>query len=155
MAVLVGVLHAGASPVLSVADVKPNLVLVAVAVVALAGPIRAGWVALVAGITVDIAVGGTLGSTSLGLLVVAAAIGAASAAVDGLRTVHAPAAVIVGGLAAALLPLAGRDAGVTNPAASVWIASASALMSAAVAAVVVVVASTRARGRRTISGASG
>lgn len=155
MAVLVGVLHAGASPVLSIGDLKPNLVLVAVAVVALlAGPVRAAWLALVAGMTVDTAVGGALGSTSLGLLVVAAGIGTVSASVNGLRPVHAPAAVLVGAIAAGLLPLAGRDAGVTSAAAFVWITFASALFSAGVAAVVVVVASTRAWRWRLIAGPS-
>ncbi len=73
LAVLVGIVHAAIAPVIVIADVKPNLVLVAVVLVtSLLGFLPGITWAFVAGLTANLLVGEPLGSVPLVLLVVAA-----------------------------------------------------------------------------------
>lgn len=68
-----GIVHAAISPVIVIADVKPNLVLVAVVLVTCLGGFGPGIVfAFVAGLTANLLVSDPLGSIPLALLIVAA-----------------------------------------------------------------------------------
>lgn len=68
-----GIVHAAISPVIVIADVKPNLVLVAVVLVTCLGGFGPGILfAFVAGLTANLLVSDPLGSIPLALLIVAA-----------------------------------------------------------------------------------
>lgn len=75
LAVLIGVLHAAAAPVLVIGDVHPNLVLVAVVLVTVLNGFAPGveW-AFVGGLTANLLVREPLGSLPLALLLVAAVV---------------------------------------------------------------------------------
>jgi rod shape-determining protein MreD len=75
LAVLAGVLHATAAPVISIGDVHPNFVLVAVVLVTVARGFGPGvaW-AFIAGLTANLLTRAPLGSIPLGLLVVVASV---------------------------------------------------------------------------------
>jgi rod shape-determining protein MreD len=73
LAVVLGIVHASIAPVIVVAGVKPNLVLIAVVLVTAYGGFLPGVVwAFVAGLTANLLVGEPLGSIPLAMLVVAA-----------------------------------------------------------------------------------
>ncbi|MEX0710547.1 MAG: rod shape-determining protein MreD [Chloroflexota bacterium] len=74
-AVLIGVLHAAVAPVVTVAGVHPNIVLIAVVLATALGGFGPGvmW-AFAAGLTANLLVREPLGSIPLGLLLVAAAV---------------------------------------------------------------------------------
>jgi rod shape-determining protein MreD len=75
LAVVVGVVHAGLAPVIEIAGVRPNLVLVAVVLVTTQQGFFAGIVwAFVAGLTANLLVQDPLGSLPLSLLLVSAAV---------------------------------------------------------------------------------
>jgi rod shape-determining protein MreD len=71
--VVVGIVHAGLAPIIVVGEVRPNLVLVAVVLVAVSFGFRAGilW-AFVAGLTANLLGPQPLGTISLALLMVVA-----------------------------------------------------------------------------------
>ena len=99
LAVIVGILHAGLAPVIVVADVKPNLVLVAVVLVTcLAGFIPGITWAFVAGLTANLLVGEPLGSVPLVLLVVSAIVAGGGRAFGGIVWIYPVAAVFVGSI---------------------------------------------------------
>jgi rod shape-determining protein MreD len=101
LAVVVGIVHAGLAPVIVVAGVKPNLVLVAVVLVTCLMGFMPGitW-AFVAGLTVNLLVGEPLGSVPLVLLVVAALVAGGSRVVGGLVWVYPVAAAFIGSIVA-------------------------------------------------------
>jgi len=103
LAVVVGIVHAGLAPVIVVAGVKPNLVLVAVVLVTcLAGFVPGITWAFVAGLTANLLVGEPLGSVPLVLLVVAALVAGGSRVLGGLIWIYPVAAAFVGSVVADL-----------------------------------------------------
>lgn len=98
-AVLIGVLHAAVAPVLTVAGVHPNIVLVAVVLAASIGGLGTGvtW-AFVAGVTANLLVREPLGSIPLGLLLVAAAVAGGDRLFGRLAWAYPVAAVFVGSI---------------------------------------------------------
>ncbi|MGH2416972.1 MAG: hypothetical protein ACRDFY_01430, partial [Candidatus Limnocylindria bacterium] len=99
LAVLVGIVHAGLAPVIVVAGVKPNLVLVAVVLVTcLAGLLPGITWAFVAGLVANLLVGAPLGSVPLILLVVAAVVAAGGRVLGGLVWIYPVAAAFIGSI---------------------------------------------------------
>lgn len=92
-----GILHASVSPVVAVADVKPNLALVAVVLVTAVWGFLPGmtW-AFVAGLTANLLVGAPLGSVPLALLLVAAVVAGGSRAFGRATWLYPIAAAAVG-----------------------------------------------------------
>ncbi|HYM53543.1 MAG TPA: rod shape-determining protein MreD [Candidatus Dormibacteraeota bacterium] len=75
LAVVVGIVHAGLAPVIEIAGVRPNLVLVAVVLVTSLLGLFPGIVwAFVAGLTANLLVQDPLGSVPMSLLLVSAAV---------------------------------------------------------------------------------
>jgi rod shape-determining protein MreD len=107
LAVIVGIVHAGLAPVIVVAGVKPNLVLVAVVLVTCLFGFMPGitW-AFAAGLTANLLVGEPLGSVPLMLLVVAAIVAGGSRAFGGLVWIYPVAAAFLGSVIADLGSLA-------------------------------------------------
>lgn len=101
LAIAVGVLHAGLAPVLVVADVKPNLALVAAVLVAASAGFLPGvtW-AFAAGLTANLLSSEPLGSVPLTLLAAAALAAAAAPRFAPLALVYPVLAVFVGSIVA-------------------------------------------------------
>ncbi|CAN5845060.1 hypothetical protein BH20CHL8_BH20CHL8_09530 [soil metagenome] len=103
LAIAVGVLHAGLAPVLGVADVSPNLVLVAVVLVACSAGLLPGAVwAFSAGLTANVLSGEPMGSIPLTLLAAAALAAALAPAATRLGMVHPVLATFAGSIVADL-----------------------------------------------------
>lgn len=101
LAIAVGVLHAGLVPVFAAGDVKPNLVLVAVVLVAIsAGPVSGATWAFVAGLTANLLSSDPLGSVPLTLLAAAALTAAAAPMLAPLAPIYPVIAVFVGSIMA-------------------------------------------------------
>ena len=101
LAVIVGIVHAGLAPVIVVAGVKPNLVLVAVVLVtSLAGFLPGITWAFVAGLTANLLVGEPLGSVPLLLLLVSATVAGGGRILGGLVWIYPVAAAFVGSIVA-------------------------------------------------------
>lgn len=98
---MIGILHAGLAPVIVVADVKPNLVLVAVVVVTAVFGFQAGilW-AFVAGSVANLLVPEPLGTIPLSLLMVAALVAATGRLIGRLVWVYPVLAAFAGSLLA-------------------------------------------------------
>lgn len=107
LAVLVGIVHAGLAPVVVVGGVKPNLVLVAVVLVATYFGFGAGitW-AFVAGVVANLLIPEPLGSIPLALLIVVVIVSAGSRLVGRAVWPYPIAAAFVGSIAADLVSLA-------------------------------------------------
>jgi rod shape-determining protein MreD len=103
LAVIVGIVHAGLAPVIVVAGVKPNLVLVAVVLVTCLFGFLPGitW-AFAAGLTANLLVGEPLGSVPLMLLVVAAIVAGGGRVFGGLVWIYPVAAAFLGSVVADL-----------------------------------------------------
>jgi len=101
LAVVVGLVHAGLAPVILVAGVKPNLVLVAVVLVTCLFGFTPGitW-AFVAGLTANLLVGEPLGSVPLVLLLVTALVAGGSRVLGRLVWIYPVAAAFVGSIVA-------------------------------------------------------
>src|SRR5687768_11827004 len=101
LAVVVGIVHAGLAPVIVIAGVKPNLVLVAVVLVTCLMGFTPGitW-AFVAGLTANLLVGEPLGSVPLVLLLVAVLVAGGSRALGGLVWIYPIAAAFIGSVVA-------------------------------------------------------
>jgi rod shape-determining protein MreD len=101
LAVIVGIVHAGLAPVIVVAGVKPNLVLVAVVLVTCLFGFMPGitW-AFAAGLTANLLVGDPLGSVPLTLLLVAAIVAGGSRLLGGLVWIYPVAAAFIGSIVA-------------------------------------------------------
>ncbi len=98
---MIGILHAGLAPVIVVADVKPNLVLVAVVVVTAVFGFQAGilW-AFVAGSVANLLVPEPLGTIPLSLLMVAALVAATGRLIGRLVWIYPVLAAFAGSLLA-------------------------------------------------------
>lgn len=106
LAIVTGIVHAGLAPVIVVADVKPNLVLVAVVLVTSFFGFLPGIVwAFVAGLTANLLVGDPLGSLPLVLLVVAALVAGGHRLLGRLTWVYPVLAALVGSIVADVLGL--------------------------------------------------
>ena len=121
IAILVGVVHAGLAPVLIIAGVKPNLVLVAVVLVTTNFGFEAGiaW-AFVAGLVANLLIPEPLGSVPLALLAVAVVVAAGARLLGRLTWVYPVGAAFVGSIFADLVSLAalslvGGSLGTTIP----------------------------------------
>jgi rod shape-determining protein MreD len=103
LAVVVGIVHAGLAPVIVIAGVKPNLVLVAVVLVTCLAGFTPGIIwAFVAGLTANLLVGEPLGSVPLVLLVVAVLVAGGSRILGGLVWIYPVTAAFVGSIVADL-----------------------------------------------------
>jgi rod shape-determining protein MreD len=104
--VLVGIIHAGLSPVMVVAGVRPSLALVAVVLMTCVVGFEAGilW-AFVAGVVANLMIPEPLGSIPLALLVVAAVAGATQRVIGRLVWVAPVVAAFAASIAADLVTL--------------------------------------------------
>jgi rod shape-determining protein MreD len=101
LAVVVGILHAALAPVIVVGGVKPNLVLIAVVLVATLVGFMPGIVwAFVAGLTANLLVGDALGSVPLLMLVVAAIAAGGARLLGRIVWIYPIVAVFVGSMVA-------------------------------------------------------
>ncbi|MGH2457140.1 MAG: rod shape-determining protein MreD [Candidatus Limnocylindria bacterium] len=106
LAVVVGIVHAGLAPVIEIAGVRPNLVLVAVVLVTALLGFGPGIVwAFVAGLTANLLVQDPLGSLSLGLLLVAAAVAGGARLLGRLTWVYPVLAGFAGSVVADVVTL--------------------------------------------------
>jgi rod shape-determining protein MreD len=104
---VLGIVHASLAPVVVVAGVKPNLVLVGVVLVTtLIGFLPGITWAFVAGLTVNLLVGDPLGSVPLTMLVVAALVAGGSRLFGAATWVYPVAAVFAGSVLADLTGIA-------------------------------------------------
>jgi rod shape-determining protein MreD len=107
LAIVVGIVHAGLSPVIVVGGVKPNLVLCAVVLVTCLFGFLPGIVwAFAAGLTANLLVGEPLGAIPLAMLLVAALVGGGGRILGGLTWVYPIVAAFVGSIVADLGSLA-------------------------------------------------
>lgn len=107
LAIVVGIVHAALAPVIVLAGVKPNLVLVAVVLVTCLAGFQAGIVwAFVAGLTANLLVGEPLGTVPLVMLVVAAVVAGGARALGRLTWVYPIGAAFVGSIVADAVTLA-------------------------------------------------
>lgn len=99
LAVLAGVLHAAAAPVIAIGDVHPNFVLVTVVLVTVVRGFGPGvaW-ASIAGLTANLLTRAPLGSIPLGLLLVVASVAAGSRLFSRLSWAYPVAAIAVGSI---------------------------------------------------------
>ena len=106
LAVVMGIVHAAIAPVIVVGGVKPNLVLVAVVLVASFGGFLPGitW-GFVAGLTANLLVGDPLGSIPLAMLVVAALTAGGTRVIGRVPLVYPVLATFAGSVVADLLLL--------------------------------------------------
>lgn len=107
LAVILGIVHAALAPVIVIADVKPNLVLVAVVLVTTLAGFQAGitW-AFIAGLTANLLVGEPLGSVPLAMLMVAALTAGGARALGRLPWIYPVLAALAGSIVADLATLA-------------------------------------------------
>ncbi len=107
LAVILGIVHAALAPVIVIADVKPNLVLVAVVLVTTLSGFQAGitW-AFIAGLTANLLVGEPLGSVPLAMLMVAALTAGGARALGRLPWIYPVLAAFAGSIVADLATLA-------------------------------------------------
>ena len=104
LAVVAGIVHAGLAPVIVIAGVKPNLVLVAVVLVTCLFGFLPGIVwAFVAGLTANLLTSDPLGSVPLTMLVVAAVVAGGSRPFGALVWIYPILAAIAGSLIADVL----------------------------------------------------
>jgi cell shape-determining protein MreD len=106
LAVLVGILHAAASPVIVVGDAHPNLILIGVVLVTALRGFGAGvmW-AFVGGLTANLLTREPLGSIPLALLLASAGTAGGERLFGRLSWVYPVAAVVIGSLAVDLIGL--------------------------------------------------
>jgi len=106
LAVVVGILHAGLAPVIEIAGVRPNLVLVAVVLVTSLLGLFPGIVwAFVAGVTANLLVQDPLGSVPLSLLFVSALVAGGDRLLGRLTWLFPMLAVFAGSIFADLISL--------------------------------------------------
>lgn len=107
LAVLVGIVHAALAPVIVVAGVKPNLVLVAVVLVTtLIGFLPGITWAFAAGLTANLLVGDALGSVPMTMLVVAALVAGGARLLGRVSWVYPVLAVFIGSIVGDVVSLA-------------------------------------------------
>ena len=106
LAILVGIVHAALAPVIVIGGVKPNLVLIAVVLVALVVGLLAGMVwAFAAGLTANLLVGAPLGSIPLAMLVVSVMVAAGARVIGRVGWIYPIAATFVASIVADLIAL--------------------------------------------------
>jgi cell shape-determining protein MreD len=106
LAVLIGIIHAGLAPVIVVADVKPNLVLVAVVLVTCLFGFLPGLVwAFVGGLTANLLVTEPLGTIPMALLVAAAVVAGGQRLLGRAAWVYPIVAAIVASVVADIIGL--------------------------------------------------
>jgi len=106
LAVLIGILHAAAAPVLALGGVHPNFVLVAVVLVTVMRGFGTGVIwAFVAGVSANLLVRDPLGSIPLGLLLVAAAVAGGERLFGRLTWAYPVVAVLVASVVVDLVSL--------------------------------------------------
>lgn len=106
LAIVAGIVHAGLAPVIEIAGVRPNLVLVAVVLVTALLGFGPGIVwAFVGGLTANLLVQGPLGSLPLALLMVAALVAGLGRVLGRLTWVFPVIAGFAGSVVADLLEL--------------------------------------------------
>jgi rod shape-determining protein MreD len=142
LAIVVGLFHAAIAPVIVVAGVKPNLVLVAVVLVTVLLGFLPGitW-AFVAGLTANLLVGDPLGSVPLLMLLVAALVAGGARLLGRVVWVYPVIAVFAASIVADLGALAISQLVADAPMPAVLpteIILAAAVLNAAVAAVLLV-----------------
>jgi rod shape-determining protein MreD len=140
LAVLIGILHAAAAPVLAIGDVHPNIMLVAVVLVTVVRGFGPGvaW-AFIGGLTANLLTREPLGSIPLGLLLVAAAVAGGERLFGRLSWGYPVAAVGIGSVMVDAISL-GVMQMVDPPAAGqlpLQRILAAALLNAAIAAIVI------------------
>jgi cell shape-determining protein MreD len=136
-----GVLHAALAPVLVIAGVKPNLVLVGVVLVAAtSNPLSATLWAFVAGLTANLIVPEPLGSIPLIMLLIAAPIALLRRGVGAWRWLYPIAAALAGSIVADLLALLifSLVAGPAQTAIPVRVIGVAAVVNAIITAVLLV-----------------
>ena len=104
---ILGIVHAALAPVIVVAGVKPNLVLVVVVLITILAGFQTGitW-AFVGGLTANLLVGEPLGTVPLAMLIVAALTAGGARAFGRLTWIYPVLAVFAGSIAADLMTLA-------------------------------------------------
>jgi rod shape-determining protein MreD len=142
LAVVVGIVHAGLAPVIVIAGVKPNIVLVAVVLVTCIAGFMPGitW-AFVAGLTANLLVGEPLGSVPLVLLLVAVLIAGGNRVMGGLVWIYPVAAAFIGSIVADIGSLLISDLvseGSTSAAPPFDIILVAALLNAAIVGLLLV-----------------
>lgn len=101
LAIVLGIVHAALAPVIVIAGVKPNLVLVGVVLVtSLIGFLPGITWAFVAGLTANLLVGDPLGSVPLSMLIVAAMVAGGGRLFGAAAWVYPVAAVFAGSVVA-------------------------------------------------------
>jgi rod shape-determining protein MreD len=106
LAVVVGIVHAGLSPVIEIAGVRPNLVLVAVVLVTSLLGFYPGIVwAFVAGLTANLLVQDPLGSVPMGLLLVSALVAGGDRLLGRMTWLYPVLAAFAGSILADLVSL--------------------------------------------------
>jgi rod shape-determining protein MreD len=140
LAVLIGILHAAAAPVLTIGDVHPNFMLVAVVLVTVIKGFGPGvaW-AFIGGLTANLLTREPLGSIPLGLLLVAAAVAGGERLFGRLSWGYPVAAVGIGSVIVDAISLAVMQM-VDPPAASqlpLQRILAAGLLNAVIAAIVI------------------
>jgi rod shape-determining protein MreD len=106
LAVIVGIVHAAIAPVVVIADVKPNIVLIAVVLVTCLWGFLPGitW-AFLAGLTANLLVSDPLGSIPLALLVVAVVAAGGARILGQAAWIYPILAVAIGSVVADLIVL--------------------------------------------------
>jgi cell shape-determining protein MreD len=141
VAIVAGVLHAALAPVLVIAGVKPNLVLVGVVLVAATSDLLPAtlW-AFVAGLTANLIVPEPLGSIPLIMLLVAAPIALLRRATDSWRWLYPIAAALAGSIVADLFALLifSLVAGPAQTAIPIHVVGVAAVVNAIITAVLLV-----------------
>lgn len=106
LAVVVGIVHAGLSPTIVIAEVSPNLVLVAVVLVtALRGFLPGITWAFVGGLTANLLVGAPLGSVPLAMLAVAVVTAGGARLLGRMSWIYPVLATLVGSAVADVVTL--------------------------------------------------
>lgn len=138
---MVGIVHAGLAPVLTVGGVNPNLVLVAVILVTTTFGFEAGlaW-AFIAGLIANLLIPEPLGSIPLALLAVAALAAGGGRAFGRLVWIYPIAAAFVGSLLADLISLAALSlvAGSLGNGIPVSLLVSAAILNAAITGVLLI-----------------
>ena len=138
-AIVVGIVHAGLSPTIVIADVSPNLVLVAVVLVtALRGFLPGITFAFVGGLTANLLVGAPLGSVPLAMLAVAVATAGGARLMGRMTWIYPVLAAFVGSAVADVvtLSLAQLVAAAPPLVLPAGIVFAAAILNAAIAGII-------------------
>jgi len=141
LAVILGIVHAAIAPVIVIGDVKPNLVLIGVVLVAAYGAfLPAATVAFVAGLTANLLVSEPLGAIPFAMLLVAALITGGTRLLGRMSWIYPPLAAFAGSLVADAvgIGLGGLVADAAIGGLPVDVMLRAALLNAAICAVLLI-----------------